>query len=148
MSIVTSARPGQIYRHERFYLSPETGAFEPKFLLVLAATAGGDLVARLLTSRAHGRPESPPCYHGTPYAGFYLGVIGGPLSSKSWLDLRGLPDIDSSEFASKQKRGLIALTTQIALPVLLPLLECVANADDTTRLQERSIRDVLSRMRS
>ena len=36
----------------------------------------------------------------------------------------------------------------IALPVdvLRPLLECVAGADDTTRLQERAIRDELARL--
>lgn len=60
-------QPGEIFRYDDFYLSHETGAFESKYLVFLALTPGGDIVARLLTSRAHGRPENPPCYHGYPY---------------------------------------------------------------------------------
>lgn len=102
---------------------------------------------RLLTSRPHGRPESPRCHHGHPYPSFYLGVIGGPLTAKSWLDLRGLPDVDAVEFANKQKRGQIVEVARISQAALVPLLECVANAEDTTRLQERSIRAALEALR-
>jgi hypothetical protein len=147
MRVVTSVQPGQVFRHERFYLSRETGEFEAKYLLSLATTAGGDLVMRLLTSRAHGRPELPPCYHGMPYPSFYLGIPGKPLLKKSWLDLRGLPDFDPVEFGNKLKRGQIAAVHQIPLIMMLPVLECVANAEDTTRLQERSIRDALTQLR-
>ena len=56
----------------------------------LAVLPGGDLVGRDLTSRAHGRPVAPPCYHGDPYPGFYLGILGGQLQRESWLDLRTL----------------------------------------------------------
>jgi len=45
-------QPGQIYRHEDFYFSAETGRYVPKYFAVLALTPGGDVVARLLTSRA------------------------------------------------------------------------------------------------
>jgi len=89
---------GDIYRHEAFYRSAETGRLEPKYLVLLAALASGDWVARLLTSRQHGRPEQPPCFHGRPYSSFYLGVIGGPLPAKSWVDLRYLEDFDEFEF--------------------------------------------------
>jgi hypothetical protein len=50
---------GQIYRHASFYQDP-SGKWQTKYLLVLAATPGGDVVFRLLTSRAHGRAEAPP----------------------------------------------------------------------------------------
>jgi hypothetical protein len=107
MSIRAPIAPGCIFRHDRFYLSRETGEFETKYLVSLATTPGGDLVMKLLTSRPHGRPESPPCYHGHPYPGFYLGLLGAPLTVRSWLDLRGLPDFDSVEFSSKCRRGQI-----------------------------------------
>ena len=55
---------GCVYYHRRFYVDRETGEFRDKFMLVPAETPGGDWVARLLTSRQYGRPESPPCYHG------------------------------------------------------------------------------------
>ncbi len=44
--MVTSASipPGCVFRHDRFYLSRETGEFEPKYLVSLAETPG---VARL-----------------------------------------------------------------------------------------------------
>jgi len=57
-------QPGDIYRHEAFYTDLSTGKLEPKYLLILAVPRGDDIVARLLTSRAHGRPETPPCFHG------------------------------------------------------------------------------------
>ena len=57
-------RAGCVYYHRRVYVDRETGEFRDKFMLVLAETPGGDWVARLLTSRQYGRPESPPCYHG------------------------------------------------------------------------------------
>jgi hypothetical protein len=59
-------QPGALYRHEAFYLSTETGEYEAKFLVLLATLPGGDIVARLLTSRAHGRPEHPFVFMGTP----------------------------------------------------------------------------------
>ncbi len=94
---------GEIYRHEAFYLNQESGEFEPKYLLLLATLPSGDFVARLLTSRAHGRPEDPPCFHGNPYPSYYLGVLGGPLGAKSWLDLRFLEDFDELEFQRRVK---------------------------------------------
>jgi hypothetical protein len=137
-------KAGQIFHHADFYLSRETGEWEPKYLVVLARTPGDDIVARLLTSRAHGRPENPPCYHGDPYPGFYLGVLGGPLGAKSWVDLRALPDLDVADFERKLKQQRASFITELSREVLQPLMDCVARADDTTRLQERSIRDTLA----
>ena len=140
-------QPGELYRHEAFYRSSETGRLEPKYLVLLAALTSGDLVARLLTSRPHGRPEQPPCFQGQPYSSFYLGVIGGPLSSKSWVDLRYLDDFDEFEFRRRLQSNRIAPITSLAKDVLVQLLDCAAAAEDTTRLQERAIRDVLATLR-
>lgn len=91
-------QPGELYRHETFYRSSETGQLEAKYLVLLAALSSGDLAARLLTSRPHARPQNPACFHGRPYSSFYLGVLGVPLSAKSWVDLRYLDDFDEIEF--------------------------------------------------
>ncbi len=141
---MASLRIGWIYRHSAFYLERATGLLKPKFLAILAHTPGDDVVARLLTSRAHGRPERPTCFQGDPYPGYFLGILGGPLSTKSWLDLRPLADLDPYAVASHAKKGL--LTEVLVLPddVLRPMLECVAGANDTTRLQERAIHDELA----
>lgn len=141
-------QPGEIYRHDAFYRSAENGRPEPKYLVLLAMLPSGDLVARLLTSRPHGRPEQPPCFHGRPYSSFFLGVIGGTLSSKSWADLRYLDDFDEFEFQRRLKSKRITLTTSLAKNTLIQLLNCVAAAEDTTRLQERAIRDTLAKSRS
>jgi hypothetical protein len=140
-------QPGEIYRHDAFYRSPETGRLEPKYLVLLGKLSSGDLVARLLTSRTHGRPEQPPCFHGRPYSSFYLGVLGGPLSSKSWVDLRYQDDFDDFEFQRRLKSKRITLTTSLATDMLIQLLDCAAAAEDTTRLQERAIRDALAKLR-
>jgi hypothetical protein len=140
-------QPGELYRHEAFYRSAETGRLEPKYFVILATVSSGDLVARLLTSRAYGRPEQPPCFHGRPYPSFFLGVIGGALSSNSWIDLRHLDDFDEFEFQRRLKSKRILPITSLSKNVLAQLLDCVAAAEDTTRLQERAIRDALAKLR-
>jgi hypothetical protein len=140
-------KPGEIYRHEAFYRSTETGDLEPKYVVLLATLPGGDFVARLLTSRPHGRPENPTCSHGHPYSSFYLGVLGGPLGAKSWVDLRYLDDFDVLEFQRRLNSKRIVPVTALSKSILLELLDCVAGAEDTARLQERAIRDVLASLR-
>ena len=138
---------GWIYRHDSFYVDRETGQLLPKFLVALAHTPGGDVVARLLTSRANGRPEKPPCYHGDPYPGFYLGVLGGALTTKSWVDLRHLSDFDNADALILMRKRVITEIAAVPVNALPVLLECVAGANDTTRLQERAIRDELAGLR-
>jgi hypothetical protein len=116
---------GAIYRHEAFYRSAETGRLEPKFLVLLATLPSNDLVARLLTSRSHGRPETPNCYQGRPYASFYIGVLGGLLHTKSWVDLRYLDDFDGIESNRRLGGGRIRPVTSLSQEVLVRLLDCV-----------------------
>lgn len=112
---------------------------------MLARTESGDIVARLMTSRAHGRPERPRCFHGRPYAGFFLGVLGGALTANSWVDLGPLDDFDALDFQRLEGQGIIAAVAQLAAPLFRELLDCAARADDTTRLQEKAILDELAR---
>ena len=142
-----SVASGAIYRHEAFYRNAETGRLEPKFLVLLAMLPSDDLVARLLTSRSYGRPESPPCFHGRPYPSFHIGILGGTLHARSWIDLRYLDDFDSVEYKRRLNSGRIVPVTTLPQEVLLSLLDCVAGADDTTRLQELAIRNELARLR-
>lgn len=121
---------------------------EPKYLVALARTPGDDIVARLLTSRPHGRREKPPCFHGFPYPGFYLGVPGGGLTQKSWVDLRYLDDLDSTDALRLQKKGVLSLVMTLHAKLLVEVLDCSAAADDTSILQERCIRDQLAKIRA
>ncbi len=134
--------PGQIYRHDCFYCD-SAGQWRVKYLLVLTGTPDGDVVFRLLTSRAYGRPEYPLCYHGDPYPSFYLGYLGGELTAKSWLDLRQQDDYDGIRFVENHLPSIVTLTQEI----LCRALDCAANADDTTRQQERLMRDQRAALR-
>jgi hypothetical protein len=120
-------QPGEIYRHEAFY-ADNTGELLPKYLVVLAVPPGDDLVARLLTSRQHGRPEQPPCYHGAPYGGFFLGIPGPPLTEKTWIDLRPFDDLDPAEFRKTLQRGMLSLIHTLPVAVLREVLDCVAGS--------------------
>jgi hypothetical protein len=120
---------------------------EPKFMLALARTPGDDIVARLLTSRQHGRREDPPCFHGLPYPGFYLSVLGGLLSTKSWLDLRYLDDVDSANASQLTRKVVLGVVMTLEIELFTQTLDCAAPADDTSIAQERCIRDRLARMR-
>lgn len=137
---------GEIYRHSRFYTDGR-GELKPKFLLVLANPPNGDVVARLLTSQAHGRPEDPPCFHGLPYGGYFLGVPGSPLIAKTWVDLRHLDDLDHGEFEKAIANGTVALSMTLATKTMCDILACVAASDDTTHQQERHLRDLLATLR-
>ena len=138
---------GEIFEHHYFYRDPGTRAWQRKYFVVLAVNPAGDIVARLLTSRPHERPEQPPCFHGPPYPGFYLGVIGGCLVAKSWVDLRYLDDLDAMSVERDLATGTVIGVGQVSRSQLIPLLECAAAADDTTRMQSRAILDALSRSR-
>jgi hypothetical protein len=140
-----SARVGYIYRDNAFYADRITGELKSKYFLVLAAPHRGDIVARLLTSRyADQRPETPPCFHGDPYAGFYLGVLGAPLGTKSWLDLRPMNDLDRWDFAKHEEAGRLKEIMALPIEKLRAAMECAAGADDTTRAQGKSILDSLA----
>ena len=139
-------RPGDIYRDNAFYVAP-TGELKRKFLLVLAAPVKRDVVIRLLTSRPHGRPENPPCFHGAPYAGYFLGVPGGELNQKTWVDLRPQGDLDVIACRGQEEKGLMERTLVLDEVITASVIECVAGADDTTREQENLLRDALAAMR-
>ena len=103
-----SAHAGRIYRDSSFYVDLDSGELKPKFFLVLAAPPKSDIVIRLLTSRYAGvRPEVPPCFHDDPYPGFFLGIAGGPLNHKTWLDLRKVDDLDPWDFKRYREAGRI-----------------------------------------
>jgi hypothetical protein len=137
-------RPGEVYFRRDFYIDQETGEAKGKYLLTLASLPGNDIVFRLLTSRPHGRPEAPPCYHGDPYPGFFLGVPGPPLNSKTWVDLRGIDDYDGSSAAGDQSRVILTPVIALNSATLRSILACAAAANDTTRLQERAILDQMA----
>jgi len=138
---------GEICCHEQFYRDT-TGQLRAKYFLVLARTEQGDVIARLLTSRYREfRPVEPPCHHGDPYPGFFLGILGGVLTRETWLDLRQFDDLDVDAVAIGLRKGLIRPVMRLDSPRLRAAMECAAGADDTTRQQERRIRDALATLR-
>jgi len=139
-----SLAPGTVLHHSRFYFDTDTGEYRSKFLVLLAPMRGGDWVVRLLTSRYAGvRPEQPPCHHGDPYPSFYLGVLDpdNGLGRKSWLDLRRLGEADAADMSRSLEAGILTAVTTLSAELLKPALVCAAGADDTTRAQERALRD-------
>jgi len=137
--------PGEIYRHDRFYQN-EQGEWQAKYLVLLAFTPGRDAIYRLLTSEPHGRPERPPCYHGDPYPGFFLGMPGAPLTRPTWVDLRAADDYDSRDFDADAANRTLSLIIKLPPPVLCAVLSCAVNAEDTTRAQHQALLDQKARL--
>jgi hypothetical protein len=137
---------GEIYVHDEFYTDTETGELLPKYFVVLAIDQSGDIITRLLTSRHHGRPQDPRCFHGQPYASFYFGPICSALPLATWLDLRAQEDFDLSIFEQRRAKKAIRYVHTLARPDLRAALECTASADDTTIRQETCIRDQLGKL--
>lgn len=137
---------GDIYRHERLYRDAVTGELKAKYLIFLAPTTGDGWVTRLLTSQTSLRTENPPCSLAYPRPGYFLGVPGAPLTLKTWVDLRELDDVDALEVPRLVKLGIMIRVMTLPSRVLVAVLECAAHALDTTRQQERALRDQLARM--
>ena len=70
-----------------------------------------------------------------------MGYLGGALTAKSWLDLRRQNDYDGVSFAADLTVRDLSWVANLAKDILCQALDCAANADDTTRQQERLIRD-------
>lgn len=136
-------RVGCIYHHAGFYADSFTGELLGKYLVILALPQAGDVVFRLLTSR-HASLRPAGCHHGTPYPGFFLGVPGGVLARPTWVDLREQDDYDTNVFTGRIAKGLIRAELQLNQPLLRELLDCAANADDTTPRQSRHMRDAIA----
>lgn len=136
--------PGAIYRDDAFYVDAQSGALKTKYFVVLAAPPKGDVVIRLLTSQASSRPEVPACNHGPPYPSYYLGVPGGRLGKKTWIDLRTCDDIDPIDATRRMQKALLHAEGHIAPAILRLAMACVAGAQDTTTHQEKLIRDALA----
>ena len=139
------ASPGEIFRHGSFYLD-EQSRWLPKYLVLLAASPAGDWIFRLLTSRQRDRPRDPPCFHGDPFPGFYVGLVGSPLDSETWIDLRPSEDYDGQSFSADLRAGTLQRVAALSVETLRPLLACAAQAPDTTNQQSRAIRDQLASM--
>lgn len=134
-------QPGEIWLDSDFF---DGVAPKKKYLLVLEVHRG-DITLRYLTSKSYGRPEDPPCFHGDPYPGFYLGVLGPPLVLQSWLDLAGTDDLDQVTFGKMERAGRLSKVMDLDGPLFCAALRCVAGAPDTTGLQARKILDVAAR---
>lgn len=132
-------KAGEVWSYDAYYLDGDE--FKRKYLLALFVGAAGDIVYRLLTSRQNGRPMDPCCFHGMPYPGFYLGVLGNGLEKNSWLDLRECDDMDSHEFAKLFREGVLKQVGMLKVDQFRDALNCAANADDTTKRQRHSILD-------
>lgn len=134
-------QPGEIFHHSRFYVDRTTGEYKGKYLLIPAVVAG-DLIFRPLTSQP--RPEVPECHHGLPYPSFYLGVLGGRLRKKSWLDLTKRADMEVARLRDEANAGIATCEATLAQDLFLRALQCVAGANDTTPVQEKTMRDLLA----
>jgi hypothetical protein len=138
---------GDIHRHDRFYRDPEFGELLPKYIVFLAPTRSGDWVARLLTSRENVRQRVPACFHGDPYPGYFLGVPGPPLTFDTWVDLRAFSDLDAGDVRALLARGVMRRIGRLPGATLAEVIDCTAGAADTTKEQERALRDELARLR-
>lgn len=127
----------------RPYADSATGEVRSKYLVILSLPPGDDVVFRVLTSR-HANLRPSGCFHGVPYPGFALGVLGGQLTKPTWVDLREQDDYDADVFRGRLAKGAIAPVMQLGPPVIRELMACATGAADTTRRQARHIQDQMA----
>ena len=135
---------GTLFRYPN-YVFPD-GAQRDKYILLMGQIPGGDWIVARTTSRAHGRPQEPRCHHGNPYPSFFLGKADGILPLDTWLVLDRLDDHDSLEFQVRVINGLVIEVGPIPSALFCDALACAAGADDTSRAQERAMKDLRAKL--
>lgn len=66
------------------------------------------------------------------------------MDKKTWVDLRGIEDYDGSSATGEQTRDILVRIMALDTSRFRAVLDCVAAANDTTRMQERAIRDQMA----
>lgn len=145
MAAQVSLCAGDIVFLPKYYQDPP-GTWHGKYLVILCTDRSGDYIFRLLTSR-HGN-AAQPCDHEAAYPTFYLGVLGGPLTANSAVDMRPQPsEFDAQALHSLISSGGASRVAAIAGKVLCDALDCVAQAEDTTAGHATLIRDQMAALK-
>lgn len=141
--------PGQIWRDDCYYLDRQTGECQRKYLLVLAVDArSGDIVTAVFTSKPNGLVEQPPCNHGPPRAGYFVGTPRGVLARPTWVDFNSLQDLDAADLPRLQRSGRLSVLAQVLpVPLFCAVLRCLLQYDDLTGRQARLVGDVAAQLR-
>lgn len=138
--------PGQIWRDECYYLDAVTQSCKPKYFAILALSGDQtDFLTAVLTSKPNGLTEHPACCLGPPRAGFYLGVLGGPLQKPTWIDfssLRTMEDRDLNLLIQQKRTTIVEVSLETRQ--LRSALECLRQSDDISGRQARWIADTLA----
>ena len=131
---------GEIWLHTAFYHCKESGELLPKFLAILGITQGSDIVLRLLTSRPNLR-ELAKCSHDETTPGYFLGAFDpeNGLRNDTWLDLRGLEDLDVLQWDRTFAKGVLTKKSTIPADEFCDLLLCAIRARDTSGYQETAL---------
>jgi len=116
-------RIGEIWLDLAF---PVSVGFKPKYLL-LAAIEKYDIVYCTTTSNANSRSTAPACFHGDPYASFFLGnPQPAPFWKPTWLDLQQfVASADPPDFQAKVQAGQLVLKGQLTPPLLCEAIKCM-----------------------
>jgi hypothetical protein len=67
------------------------------------------------------------------------GYLGGALSAKSWVDLRKFDDIGFASATRRMEEGVMDLILTLDRNCLIEVKDCVAGADDTEKLGNKSL---------
>lgn len=135
---------GQVYYHTKY--CKKDGRDHPKYMLIMALDHH-EILYRVLTTSSTGRVETPACCHDDPYPSFYVGVIGPPLTKRSWIDLQQTMDADRQDFENAVSASTINFVLDIDTKLLLDIIDCTANAQDTSRRQSSRLADQAAELR-
>ncbi len=134
-------RSGEIWTHLQYELSD--GSYKPKHLIILGERNHRfEVLYARLTSRPNGLPDNPPCYHGNPRSGYYLGVPGGILNKETWVVFDDIAYLDSRDMRYLTNSNLMAPTA-----IFCSLLRCIQQSEDILGIQYDQIMDTIQSVR-
>lgn len=118
-----------------------------KLLVVLAIEGGICLVART-TSQPQRKSRSYGCHHEDAQPNFYLPLEARIFPKDTWLCLDYLTELQADAMQASVNAGQIKSRTRITPGVLREMLDCAANADDTSQTQALMLRKALGALRT
>lgn len=140
---MTPIAPNQIWLDNAYYRNADTGAWMPKYVLVMATEPKHDCsVTAVFTSKPNGLGTDPACSMSHPRTGYYVGAPGGVLYKETWVDFATVAETDNDLIRKAEKAGRMTLTQQTLDAIAFcAVLRCALGLQDLSNRNWRWIND-------
>lgn len=140
-------KTGEIWAHNCFYRDADNEC-KRKYILILYSHES-KIIFRVLTSQQNVRNHNLGCHH-DENPSFYIDTLDGVLDKSTWVVLTKsnhntvYDEYDFQSFVGSNH--VYKYKDQINKELLEQIIECCIGADDTTKGEERCLRDFINKI--